>query len=61
MPGPCPFNCTNNNEAFSFHPVGVLAVFADGSVRFLREGMAIAIYAALITRSGGETIAAGAF
>src|SRR5262249_26069166 len=29
-PGPCPMNCTNNNEAFSFHPGGVNAVFADG-------------------------------
>jgi prepilin-type N-terminal cleavage/methylation domain-containing protein/prepilin-type processing-associated H-X9-DG protein len=60
-PGPCPFNCTNNNEAFSFHPGGVVAVFADGSVRFLRERMAITIYAALITRSGGEPITAGEF
>jgi prepilin-type processing-associated H-X9-DG protein len=61
VPGPCPINCTNNNEAFSFHPGGVAAVFADGSVRFLRERIAITIYAALITRSGGEPITAGEF
>lgn len=54
VPGPCPINCTNNNEAFSFHPGGVDSVFADGSVRFLFETIAISTYAGLITRSGGE-------
>ncbi|MHC4402425.1 MAG: DUF1559 family PulG-like putative transporter [Planctomycetota bacterium] len=55
-PGPCPVNCTNNNEAFSFHPGGVHAVFLDGGVRFLRETIDIKVYASLITRAGGETI-----
>jgi type II secretory pathway pseudopilin PulG len=55
-PGPCPINCTNNNEAFGFHPGGISAVFADGGVRFLEETMGIHIYAALITRSGGEVV-----
>jgi prepilin-type processing-associated H-X9-DG protein len=59
-PGPCPINCTNNNEAFSFHPGGVQAVFADGSVQFLSETIGIATYAALITRAGNETVGAGA-
>jgi prepilin-type processing-associated H-X9-DG protein len=61
VPGPCPMNCTNNNEAFSFHPGSVQAVFADGSVRTLREQTAIAIYAALITRAGGEIISGSEF
>ncbi len=56
VPGPCPINCTNNNEAFSFHPGGIDTVFADGSVRFLNETISIATYAGLITRSGGEVV-----
>ena len=35
-PGPCPINCTNNNEVYSFHPGGANAVFGDGSVRFVK-------------------------
>jgi prepilin-type processing-associated H-X9-DG protein len=58
-PGPCPINCTNNKEAFSFHPGGMQSVFADGSVRFLRETMPITVYAALITRAGGEVVQGG--
>jgi len=57
-PGPCPINCTNNNEAFSFHPGGVDAIFADGGVRFLSENVNIRTYAALITRAGGEVVSA---
>jgi prepilin-type N-terminal cleavage/methylation domain-containing protein/prepilin-type processing-associated H-X9-DG protein len=53
-PGPCPINCTNNNESFSFHPGGIHAVFADGSVHFLSESTPIEVYALLITRQGGE-------
>ena len=56
-PGPCGINCTNNNEAFSFHPGGVSAAFADGGVRFLSENLRIETYAALITRAGNEPIA----
>jgi hypothetical protein len=58
-PGPCAINCTNNNEAFSFHPNGADAVFADGGVRFLQETMDIATYAAMITRAGREVIDGG--
>jgi hypothetical protein len=32
------------------------AVFADGSVRFIRDSISIRTYAALITRAGGEVI-----
>jgi hypothetical protein len=55
-PGPCAINCTNNNEAFSFHPAGADTLFADGGVRFLQETIDIATYAALITRAGNEVI-----
>jgi prepilin-type processing-associated H-X9-DG protein/prepilin-type N-terminal cleavage/methylation domain-containing protein len=57
-PGPCAVNCTNEREVYSFHPGGANAVFADGSVRFLKADINIRILAALITRAGGEVISA---
>jgi prepilin-type N-terminal cleavage/methylation domain-containing protein/prepilin-type processing-associated H-X9-DG protein len=56
MPGPCGINCTNNNEAFGFHPGGVNIVFCDGSVRLVQENIGLAVYAALITKAGREPI-----
>jgi prepilin-type N-terminal cleavage/methylation domain-containing protein/prepilin-type processing-associated H-X9-DG protein len=55
-PGPCPINCTNNDEAFGFHPGGVNAVFGDGGARFLTETIAIDVYAALVTSNGKEVL-----
>lgn len=55
-PGPCPINCTNNNEAFSFHTGGVNIVFADGHVKFVSETISIQTYASLITRAGSEVV-----
>jgi prepilin-type N-terminal cleavage/methylation domain-containing protein/prepilin-type processing-associated H-X9-DG protein len=55
---PCAINCTNQSEVYSFHPGGANAVFADGSVRFLKETITIRILAALVTRAGGEVVPA---
>ena len=55
-PGPCAINCTNNNEAFSFHPGVCSIVFADGHVKAVSEEMEIQIYASLITRAGEEIL-----
>ena len=55
-PGPCPMNCTNNDEAFSFHPNGINTVFGDGGVRFVSETIAIQVFAALITSDGDEIL-----
>ncbi|WP_435016504.1 DUF1559 domain-containing protein [Tundrisphaera sp. TA3] len=60
-PGPCHTNCTNRNEVFSFHPGGANHVFADGSVRFVKETTAIQVFANLISRAGGEIISADSF
>jgi prepilin-type N-terminal cleavage/methylation domain-containing protein/prepilin-type processing-associated H-X9-DG protein len=60
-PGPCALNCTNDHEVYSFHSGGANAVFADGSIHFLRAGMYIRVMAALITRAGGEVVPAGDF
>jgi prepilin-type N-terminal cleavage/methylation domain-containing protein len=59
--GTCPINCTNNGEVYSFHTGGTHAVFADGSVHFLRESINIRVLAGLITRAGGEVVSAGDF
>jgi prepilin-type N-terminal cleavage/methylation domain-containing protein/prepilin-type processing-associated H-X9-DG protein len=55
-PGPCAINCTNDREVYSFHPGGANAVYADGSVHFLKAGIDIRIFAALVTRAGGEVV-----
>jgi prepilin-type N-terminal cleavage/methylation domain-containing protein/prepilin-type processing-associated H-X9-DG protein len=58
-PGPCALNCTNEREVYSFHSGGANAVFADGSVHFLKAGMSIRVLAALVTRAGGEALPGG--
>jgi prepilin-type N-terminal cleavage/methylation domain-containing protein/prepilin-type processing-associated H-X9-DG protein len=55
-PGSCAINCTNEREVYAFHPGGANAVFADGSVHFLKAGMSIRVLAALVTRAGGEVV-----
>jgi prepilin-type N-terminal cleavage/methylation domain-containing protein/prepilin-type processing-associated H-X9-DG protein len=55
-PGPCAINCTNEQEVYSFHPGGANAAFADGSVHFLKAGIDIRVFAALVTRAGGEVV-----
>ena len=59
--GPCAVNCTNDREAYSFHPSGASAVFADGSVHFLSASTDSRVFAGLVTRAGGEVISAGGF
>lgn len=54
QPGPCAINCTNEREVYSFHPGGANAVFADGSVHFLKAGIDIRSFARLVTYAGGE-------
>lgn len=56
--GPCAINCTNDREVYSFHAGGANAVFADGSVHFLKASMSIRVLARLITRAGGEVVSA---
>jgi prepilin-type N-terminal cleavage/methylation domain-containing protein/prepilin-type processing-associated H-X9-DG protein len=56
IPGPCPINCTNDSEVYSFHPSGANVVFADGSVHYLDANIPLCVLAALVTRGGGEVI-----
>ena len=52
----CVMNCTNNQEAYSFHSGGMNASFADGSVRYINEDISIVTFCALVTMAGGEVI-----
>jgi prepilin-type N-terminal cleavage/methylation domain-containing protein/prepilin-type processing-associated H-X9-DG protein len=52
---PHPFyNTDGTGQIYGFHSGGVNALFADGSVHFLRQSIPIRTLAALITRNGGE-------
>jgi prepilin-type N-terminal cleavage/methylation domain-containing protein/prepilin-type processing-associated H-X9-DG protein len=51
-------NCGPNDEPFSFHPGGAMALFGDGHVQFLRDSTAAPVLRALCTADGGETIPA---
>ena len=54
--GSCNISCTNDSEFYAFHTGGINAALADGSVRFIRSGIAPATLAAAVTRSGGEVL-----
>jgi hypothetical protein len=48
-------------EIGGFSPDGFSALFGDGSVRFIKKSISPTILRALITRAGGEVIAADSF
>jgi prepilin-type N-terminal cleavage/methylation domain-containing protein/prepilin-type processing-associated H-X9-DG protein len=54
--GPCTINCNNSWGIYAFHPRGANALFVDGSVHFLAVGLDRDVFAALVTRAGGEMI-----
>jgi len=49
------------DQFWSRHPGGAQFVFADGSVRFIKEQRPIAIFKALGTRQGGEVVGSDAY
>jgi prepilin-type processing-associated H-X9-DG protein len=59
--GFCTVNCNNSWGIYSFHAGGANAVFVDGSVHFLKEGLDRDVFAALVTRAGGEAIQGNPF
>jgi prepilin-type N-terminal cleavage/methylation domain-containing protein/prepilin-type processing-associated H-X9-DG protein len=60
-PGPCAINCTNLDGVYAFHTAGANAVFADGHVTMLHQGMDIWLLFALTTARGGEVLATNDF
>ncbi len=55
-PYSCSSYCSNDSEVFAFHIGGGNILFGDGSVRFVRAGLANAQLGALLSRAGGEVI-----
>ena len=61
QPGPCAINCTNEKAVYSFHSGGANAVFADGSVHFLKANISMRVFAGLVTRAGCEVVSDNEF
>jgi prepilin-type N-terminal cleavage/methylation domain-containing protein/prepilin-type processing-associated H-X9-DG protein len=59
--GFCTINCNNSWGVYSFHTGGANAVFVDGSVHFLAEGLNRDVFAGIVTRAGGEVIPGDSF
>ena len=49
------------NTANSYHPGGVNVAFCDGSVRFIKDSIALATWRALGSRDGGEVISSDSY
>jgi prepilin-type N-terminal cleavage/methylation domain-containing protein len=47
--------------ARSFHPGGVLVLTGDGSVKFIKDTVNLAVWRALSTRAGGEVISSDSY
>ena len=52
------YNTEGTSEVYAFHPGGAGILLGDGSVRFVKESINLKIFAALITRDGGEVMSA---
>jgi prepilin-type N-terminal cleavage/methylation domain-containing protein/prepilin-type processing-associated H-X9-DG protein len=59
--GPMAMNCINDKEIYSFHSGGANVVFADGSVRFVKQSVTIDVVLSLLTRARGEVINSDAY
>ena len=54
--GLCVMNCTNYNEAYSFHRGGANLLFADGAVRLVSEHIRAEVFAAITTCASAEVV-----
>ena len=54
-------NWSSNNEVYAFHPGGANHVFADGSVHFVKQSTAPAVFVWLISPAGGEVISSDSY
>ena len=58
-PEDCPWsvvNCGANEETFSFHPGGAHLTFCDGHVQFVNADVDAAVFVAIMSKNGGETL-----
>ncbi len=56
-----PSGLAHGDQYWSMHPGGANFLFADGSVRFIKEFVGFGIFQALATRAGGEVLSADQF
>lgn len=49
-------NCGPNDEPFGFHTGGVMSVMADGSVRFIRDGLSTLVTKYLVCSDDGQVV-----
>ena len=56
-----PSGLAHGDQYWSLHPGGANFLFADGSVRFIKEQIVFKIFQALATRAGGEVLSADQF
>ena len=56
-----PSGLAHGDQYWSLHPGGANFLFADGSVRFIKEQIGFSIFQALATRAGGEVLSADQF
>jgi prepilin-type processing-associated H-X9-DG protein len=54
-------NCTNDNEAYSFHSGGVNLLFADAHVRFVSQSVTAQVFAAITTKAQGDVVPGDAY
>jgi prepilin-type N-terminal cleavage/methylation domain-containing protein len=55
-PWSCANGCSNDSEIFSFHAQMSNALFGDGTVRSLKNGLSMTLMQALLSRAGGEVV-----
>ena len=56
-----PSGLAHGDQYWSLHPGGANFLFADGSVRFIKELVGFTIFQSLATRAGGEVLSADQF
>ena len=61
VPAAAGSNGGKNDEIASFHPGGANVLFADGSVKFLKDSVNLQTLRALISIQGGEVISADTY
>src|SRR5690606_20438877 len=49
-----PFNCSNNNEIWSFHNGGGNFLFCDGSVHFVTNDVDPDVFVSAVSAMGGD-------
>jgi len=50
------FNCTNNNEVYSFHPGGAIFLMGDASARYVIESLDTNVFISLMTAAAGDAM-----